>query len=210
MQSDHASVAVAEDPRDRALRSEAGEAVRPLKAQTASGSGHAATLSRSGAPSGPFPAAPRAGGSPITRPISPTHFHEEPNLKARGEPSRRATPARESRLIAGARGSHLDRRAALGGGATSVASHAALDGVFWILFDQELRGLHGALDSLLRDRGTAAKLSDWLGKLFGGQHGVYDRGLAAGRPVKSERARPQPILADVVVAAQQRVTREIG
>jgi hypothetical protein len=50
------------------------------------------------------------------------------------------------------------------GGANGSDGSAVLDGV--------------TLDSLLYDRDAATKLSEWLGELFAGERGVFDRGRA--------------------------------
>src|SRR6266571_1174561 len=83
MQCDHASVTVAEDPRNRATRPEAGESIRPFKTETAAGLRQAGTMPRFSAPSGLLPAARRAADSTITCRISPTQFHEEPSFFSR-------------------------------------------------------------------------------------------------------------------------------
>src|SRR5713226_3162965 len=87
MQRDHAGPAVAEDPRNGATRSEAGEAIRLLKPQMAAGSGHPEHMPRFRALSGPLPAASRAGESAVAARISPTHFHEEPQKSSAPEKS---------------------------------------------------------------------------------------------------------------------------
>ena len=78
MQRDDASVAVTEHTLDYAIRTEPDEAIRLLKTQTATGSGHAESMTAFRSDSRRLSALFSKGESFLMPPISPTRFHEEP------------------------------------------------------------------------------------------------------------------------------------
>jgi len=74
-------VGIAENPRDGRTRAEPGKTIRIPQPARASGSWHAAIIADSRAAAATFPTAARAGFLTLRPLFSPTHFHEEPNMK---------------------------------------------------------------------------------------------------------------------------------
>jgi hypothetical protein len=78
MQRDDASVAVTEHTLDDAIRTEPDEAIRLLETQTATGSGHAESMTAFRSNSMPLSPLLSKGERFLMPPISPTRFHEDP------------------------------------------------------------------------------------------------------------------------------------